>query len=68
MFRRKTLPAPVFRFFPANQRKELITNVTPADPAGVRQIRAIQMTPDGRILVYSYSPVLSSLSLVENLR
>jgi serine/threonine protein kinase/Tol biopolymer transport system component len=68
VFRLRTLPAPVFRVYPTNNRKELVTSVTPPDPAGVRQIRTIQMTPNGRILLYSYSPVLSSLSLVENLR
>jgi Tol biopolymer transport system component len=68
VFRLRTLPAPIFRVYPADNRKEVVTSVTPADPAGVRQIRTIQMTPNGRILLYSYSPVLSSLSLVENLR
>jgi hypothetical protein len=34
----------------------------------VRQIRTIHMTPEGQRFVYSYSPSLSYLSLVENVR
>lgn len=68
VFRRKTLPAPVFRFHVGDQRRELIANISPADPAGVRQIRTIQTTPDARVFAYSYAPLFSYLTLVENVR
>jgi Tol biopolymer transport system component len=68
VFRLKTLPAPVFRFRLSDQHKELVTEIAPSERAGVVQIRTIQMTPDGRLYVYSYRPMLSHLNLVENLR
>lgn len=68
VFRRKTLPAPLFRFHLSDERRELVTEIAPSERAGVVQIRTIQMTPDGRLFVYSYRPMLSHLNLVENLR
>jgi hypothetical protein len=68
MFRLKTLPAPVLRFHLSDHRREPVTEIAPSARAGVRQIRTIHMTPDGRRFVYSYSPSLSYLSLVENVR
>jgi hypothetical protein len=68
LFRLKTLPAPVSRLHLADRRRELVAQIAPSARAGVRQIRTIQMTPDGRQFVYSYSPELSHLSLVENAR
>lgn len=68
VYRMDKLPASVFRFPLASRRKELVTQLTPPDPAGVRQVRNIQMTADARRFVYSYQPIISYLSLVDNLR
>jgi Tol biopolymer transport system component len=68
LYRRGEVPSRVYRLDVADQRKELVTELYPADPAGVRSIAVAQTTEDGRMLAYSYSQDVSDLYLVTDLR
>jgi serine/threonine protein kinase len=62
------LPAKIWRYEIATGRKELIKELSPADPAGVTSIANILITPDARSYVYRYDHNLSDLYIVEGLR
>jgi hypothetical protein len=49
-------------------KRSLLKRITPADPAGVSQLRAFSLTPDGKAYAYGCSRVLSDLYLAEGLR
>jgi hypothetical protein len=51
-----------------SRTRELVTELTPADPAGVGQIISVQVTADGRSCAYSYKQNLADLFLVSGLR
>lgn len=68
LYRRGEVPSRVYRLDVADQRKELVTELYPADPAGVRSIAVAQTTEDGRMFAYSYSQDVSDLYLVTDLR
>jgi dipeptidyl aminopeptidase/acylaminoacyl peptidase len=61
-------PGRVFRFDLAARRKALLTELVPADAAGVAQIITVQVTADGRACAFSYKQNLSDLYLVGGLR
>lgn len=65
---RGTLPARVYRVNWQTGRRELWKEVAPRDAAGVPDISAPHVTPDGRSYAYSYRQTLSQLHLVEGLR
>ena len=54
VYPRGELPAKVYRFDLATQRKELWKQIMPSDPAGIFDIPFIQVTPDGRFYAYTY--------------
>ena len=62
------LPAKVWRYEIATGRKELIKELSPADPAGVTAIENILITPDARSYVYRYDHNLSDLYIVDGLK
>jgi hypothetical protein len=62
------LPAKIWRYELATGRKELFKELSPADPAGVTSIEAIEVTPDGRSYAYNYAHNLSDLYIVDGLR
>lgn len=64
----KRMPILVYRFDPSNGHKELVKEITPADPAGIFGYHYVFLTPDGKGYAYSVSRVLSDLYLVEGLR
>ena len=68
VYPRGELPAKVYRFDLATQRKELWKQIMPSDPAGIFDITFIQVTPDGKSYAYTYGRLLSDLYLVEGLK
>jgi sugar lactone lactonase YvrE len=62
------MPIRVYRFDPSTGRRELLKEVSPADPAGIFAPNNIFMTPDGKGYVYSVRRMLSNLYLVEGLK
>jgi eukaryotic-like serine/threonine-protein kinase len=68
VFRFGEVPGRVHRFDLDTRARELLTELMPADPAGVGQIIAVQVTADGRSCAYSYKQNLADLFLVSGLR
>jgi Tol biopolymer transport system component len=68
IFFRQQLPVQIFRFDLATRRKELIREISPADPSGIASIYMVQMTPDEKAYCYTYVRLLGALYLVEGLR
>lgn len=62
------MPIRVYRFDPANGRKELLKEIMPADPAGIFGYHYVFLTPDGKGYAYSVSRMLSDLYVVEGLK
>jgi len=65
---RRELPGRIFRVDLATGAREDWLTLLPADPAGVRVIGNIHVTPDGRSYAYTYNRLLSELYLVTGLR
>jgi Tol biopolymer transport system component len=65
---RGSAPVEIFRVDVTTGRREPWRTVVPADPAGVRSLRPIVLSADGKSLVYGCSRVLSDLYVVEGLR
>src|SRR6266542_539240 len=65
VYRRRELPAKVYRLDVATGRKELLRELMPFDAAGVRAISPPLVTPDGKSYAYAYIRTLSDLYLVE---
>jgi Tol biopolymer transport system component len=68
VFKFGELPGRIHRFDLDTQTRELVTELMPADPAGVGQIIAVQVTADGKSCAYSYKQNLADLFLVSGLR
>jgi Tol biopolymer transport system component len=66
--RTQEMPLRVYRFDPTTGRKELLKEITPADPAGISAPNGIFMTPDGKGYVYSLRRLFSDLYLVKGLK
>jgi len=66
--RTEELPMKVHRLDPVTGRKELLKEITPADPAGIFWPNEIRITPDGKWYVYKLQRFLSDLYLVEGLK
>jgi hypothetical protein len=66
--RTEELPMKVHRLDPATGRKELLKEITPADPSGTFWPNEIKITPDGKWYVYKLQRFLSDLYLVEGLK
>ncbi|HWQ36715.1 MAG TPA: protein kinase [Blastocatellia bacterium] len=62
------MPIRVYRFDPANGRKELLKEIMPADPAGIFGYHYVFFTPDGKGYAYSVSRMLTDLYVVEGLK
>jgi hypothetical protein len=61
------LPARVYLLDVDTGERRLWREFTPADPAGVRGIISLVLTPDGRAYAYSYSRALETLYLLTGL-
>jgi len=68
VFRRSDMPGKVFRYDFASGTKTPIEILEPRDRAGMGSLLTVQTTPDGRVVVYSYSVALSDLFLVDHLK
>jgi WD40 repeat protein len=64
---RRDLPGHIFRVEVATGGREPWRTLLPADPAGVRSIGNIHVTPDGASYAYTYNRLLSELYLVSGL-
>jgi Tol biopolymer transport system component len=62
-----TLPVKVFLLGLAGAGKTPLYQLAPADPAGVRRLGTIRLTPDGNLCFFSYRRTLSSLYVAEGL-
>jgi Tol biopolymer transport system component len=62
------LPARVFRVDVATGRRELRKILMPADPAGVVNVYAVQVTANEQSYFYSYQRDLTDLYLIQGLR
>jgi hypothetical protein len=65
---RRELPGRIFRVELATGAREPWRTLLPVDPAGVRVIGNIHVTPDGASYAYTYNRLLSELYLVTGLR
>jgi Tol biopolymer transport system component len=68
VFRFGEVPGRVYHFDLATRARQLVTELLPADPAGVGQLIAVHVTPDGSSCAYSYKQNLADLFLVGGLR
>jgi serine/threonine protein kinase/Tol biopolymer transport system component len=68
IFERGKVPTSVDRLNLKTGQKTLVRELVPFDPAGVYLIGLVLMTPDGQTCIYNYRRILSTLSLVENLK
>jgi serine/threonine protein kinase/Tol biopolymer transport system component len=68
VFRRRELPAKVYRLEVATGRKELWRELMPSDPAGVAFISPPRIAADGQSYSYAYVRTLSDLYLVEGIK
>ena len=67
-YRRRDVPAKVWKLEIATGKRELWKEVMPADGAGIATVAPVIPTPDGRAYVYSYFRTLSDLYVVEGLK
>jgi eukaryotic-like serine/threonine-protein kinase len=68
VFRRRDIPARLFRLDITSGKKEFVRELMPADPAGIVDIAPVVSTPDGQSYVYGYSRTLSDLYVVDGLK
>jgi serine/threonine protein kinase len=66
--RTEEMPIKVYRLDPSTGHKELLKEITPADPAGIFWPNETTMTPDGKWYVYKLNRFLSDLYMVEGLK
>ncbi len=66
--RLRPLPAKVYRYDLATERKQLWKEIMPLDPDQVSNLTSLVVTPDGQTVVYSYGRIVSTLFLVEGLK
>src|SRR5580658_9248591 len=64
----KQSPAKVYRLNILTGQRQLFTEITPPDVAGLHNIAFIHFSADGRAYVYSYTRLLSELYLVNGLK
>ena len=64
----KQSPLKVYRLNILTGQRQLFTEITPADVAGLHGISFVHFSSDGRAYVYSYTRLLSELYLVKGLR
>jgi eukaryotic-like serine/threonine-protein kinase len=68
VFRYGELPARIDRLAIETGAREKWKTIAPSDPAGMVDVRAIQLTPDGKSYVYTYSRFPSDLYLTDVLK
>jgi hypothetical protein len=68
VYRRRDIPARLYRFDIETGTRELVRELMPADGAGIVDISPILSTHDGASYVYGFQRTLSDLYLVEGLK
>jgi len=68
VFRRRDIPARVFRLDVATGKRELWKELVPSDASGIQDISPVIPTPDGQEYVYGYSRNLSDMYVVDGLK
>ncbi len=68
VFRRDELPCRIYKLDVASGRRDLVREMSPADPAGVVATHEVEITPDGRAYAYSFVRILSELFIAEGLK
>jgi len=68
VYRWKQSPVKVYRMNILTGQRQLFTEITPPDVAGLHDIAFIHFSADGRAYVYSYTRLLSELYLVNGLK
>jgi hypothetical protein len=68
VYRRRDVPAKVWKLEITTGKRELWKEVMPADGAGIATVAPVIPTPDGSAYVYSYFRTLSDLYVVEGLK
>ena len=68
VFRRRDIPARLYRFDIETGTRELVRELMPADGAGIVDISPVMATRDGASYVYGFQRTLSDLYLVEGLK
>ena len=68
VFDRGKIPGRVFRVELATGKREFWKELVPLDPAGIDQLSAPALTPDGKTYVYSYNRILSDLFLATGVK
>ena len=66
--RRSALTVEIHRLELSSSRQKLVWSLANQDPAGVRTIFSVRLTPDGKYYAFSFERVLSDLYLVEGLK
>jgi eukaryotic-like serine/threonine-protein kinase len=67
LVQRSGMPASILRIEPGGKEKE-VYRITPADPAGILELRGFHFSADEKSYIYSYYRVLSDLWVVDGLR
>ncbi len=67
VFRRGELPGRIVRVDLESGRREVVSELVPADPTGILSVSHPQITPDGRAWVYTYNRTVSTLFVVTGL-
>jgi serine/threonine protein kinase len=67
-FKTAELPSRVFQINVATGKQQIIKTLAPGDRAGVTQLQNVAISPDGRVVAYSYQQILYDLYVVEGLR
>jgi Tol biopolymer transport system component len=68
VYRRREIPAKVYRLEVATGRRELWRELKPDDAAGIANIAPVLPTPDGSAYVYGYFRTLSDLYLARGVK
>jgi len=68
VFRRRDVPAKVWRLDIATGKREIWKELVPADSAGIQDLAPVIPTPDGSAYVYGYSRTLSDMYVAEGLK
>jgi serine/threonine protein kinase/WD40 repeat protein len=68
VYQDRELPLKIFRLNVSTGQRELLREITPADPAGRLGSVNVLLTPDGKGYVYAFTRHLSDLYLVRGLR
>jgi hypothetical protein len=68
LYNRDSIPAQVERVDLQTGARTILQSLMPSDPAGIRSIETLVMTPDGRYYAYNYTRRLDALYVIEGLR